>query len=171
LKEVTKVTRTLAVHLNLFGFDVKRDLQAWVKKTKETGKDGAVWLTGQAGATLSQQAPGEVEEVSFLFDARLAASGTDSLAAELTRSDKIKKANAAQAMLPQHLRAAEMLGLWIRAGPPRSPPPSWPRSATTTGHTRSLLALRPCAGCSCSTVRTSTTNVSRTRYGPVSDLP
>jgi hypothetical protein len=111
LKEIVKLERSFKLHLNLFGFDLTHYETSSTTQTVEVRADGTVWLSGSAGATLLQQSPDELENVSFLFDAGLAATGGESLTASLVWRQQHNVAKEIAAAVDQHVAALTALQL------------------------------------------------------------
>lgn len=117
LKEVVKKLRSLSLHLNLLGFDLTRELKAYSEKTVTRGGDGAIWLSGKAGASLKQKAGEELETAALVFDLVATKLVGEQLQQPPTYSARLERsfatANSAEirTLLPQHLKGAVALGL------------------------------------------------------------
>lgn len=119
LKDTVRKDRVLSLHLNLFGFNLARDLKSWNEKTVQQDTSGAIWLSGQAGASLVQKFQKDLEGISFLFDLHAIASNSGSsrnaalegYSATLNRTMTLSSDDDINEVMPQHVRGAVLLGL------------------------------------------------------------
>ena len=118
LKHTSLLKRTMALRLNLLGFDLSRDLATWSQQQLTTGSDGAVWITGSAGASLKQTSGDDLESMSFVFDlassAETASPGGDGavVTATLKRRQEEDTPAAIAVLIPRHIQGSVALGLW-----------------------------------------------------------
>jgi HPt (histidine-containing phosphotransfer) domain-containing protein len=122
LKETTRKERFSNLKLNLFGFNVKRDLKSWSQvEVSEDLQDGSLYLTGKTGASFNSELGKTARALSFIFDLTSAAEHRDGkifltdptagYRATLARTASIAKNRQIMRTLPLHVNGAVTLGM------------------------------------------------------------